>query len=545
MANSITVRFALVIEWLREVFDMQAFVNATFLSCEERNRIFKVLIEDGGRILYTGDEIPAKYDGIPIVDLGGAAVVPAFADTHMHFESYALFRNTVDVRGAGDFAEMGEMLRRHIKRHRGIKFLPAYGCSAHTVREKRLPERADLDRMTSLPLLIVKYDGHAAVANSALIAQFPENVTGDPGFNPETGWLFQNAFYQGVNYITSKVSLFSIIKGMDEAAQELAERGIGLVHTAEGVGFKYDADIDMMRFLRYGLAPAFRIYFQTMDVAKITKRKLPGIGGCFALALDGCFGSEDARLLEPYSNNPDNLGFFAYSQEQVTDFCKEANRAGLQIAMHAIGDAAVEMALNAYEAALSDYPRKDARHIIIHADLIPEEMQERAAAHGIHIALQPDFLRWPEEPQEYLEQILGERADRLLPLRPMREKGLILSAGSDAPCTIPDPIESIWNCVCHPNPEYAVDVLEALRIHTLRAAETSFDEGRRGSLREGMIADFVLLDRNPLDVPKEELRDLKVLGTYFAGRRFVRKKRSVAAVLFAAAKNYFTAKAFN
>ncbi len=524
---------------------MQAFVNATFLSCEERNRIFTVLIEDKGRILYTGDGIPAKYDGIPTVDLGGATVVPAFADTHMHFESYALFRNTVDVRDAADFAEMGEMLRRYIKRHRGVKFLPAYGCSAHTVREERLPERADLDRMTTLPLLIVKYDGHAAVANSALIAQFPESVTGDPGFKPETGWLFQNAFYQGVNFITSKVSLLSIVKGMDEAAQELAEKGIGFVHTVEGVGFRYDADIDMMRFLRYGLAPAFRIYFQTMNVEKVTKRKLPGIGGCFALALDGCFGSEDARLLEPYFNNPDNYGFFAYTQEQVTDFCKEANRAGLQIAMHAIGDAAVETALNAYEAALADFPRRDARPIIIHADLIPEGMQRRAAEHGIHIALQPDFLRWRQEPEEYLERILGERASRLLPLRPMLEKGLVLSAGSDAPCTIPNPIESIWNCVCHPNPAYAVDVPEALRMHTLRAAETSFDEGRRGSLREGLIADFVLLDRNPLDIPKEELRNLKVLGTYFAGRRFVHKKRSVPAVLFSAAKHYFTRKFFN
>lgn len=524
---------------------MQAFVNATFFSCEERSRIFKVLIEDRGRIVYTGDGIPARYGEIPAVDLKGATVLPAFADTHMHFESYALFRGTVDVRDAGGFAEMGELIRRYIKRHRGVKFLPAYGCGAHTVREKRLPERADLDRMTDLPLLIVKYDGHAAVANSALIAQLPESVTGDPGFVPETGWLYQNAFYRGVNFITSKVSLFSIVKGMDEAAQELAEKGVGLVHTAEGVGFPRDADIDMLRFLRYGLAPAFRVYFQTMDVEKVTKRKLPGIGGCFALALDGCFGSEDARLLEPYSNDPDNYGFFAYSQEQATDFCKKANRAGLQIAMHAIGDAAVGMALEAYEAALADFPREDARHIIIHADLIPEEMQRRAAEHGVHIALQPDFLRWRQEPGDYLERILGERAKLLLPLRPMREKGLVLSAGSDAPCTVPNPMESVWNCVCHPNPAYAVDVPEALRIHTLRAAETSFDEGRRGALREGLIADFVLLDRNPLDVPKEELRDIKVLGTYLAGRRFIRKKRSVPALLFAAAKNYFTHKYFN
>ncbi len=523
---------------------MKVFVNADFISCESRNRVFSVLVEDKGRIIYTGDEIPERFAGAEKVDLAGAAAVPAFCDTHMHFESFALFGSTVDVRDADDFEDMGDMLRDYIKKHRGVKLIPAYGCSSHTVREGRLPNRSDLDKMTALPLLIVKYDGHAAVANSALIAQFPEEVTGDAGFDEKTGWLYQNAFYKGVNYITAKIPILSVLRGMNDAAELLASKGIGFVHTVEGVGYKNDIDVDTMRFLRYGLTPAFRIYFQTMDVDKVTKRGMSGIGGCFSLALDGCFGSEDARLSEPYANDPENRGFLAYTQEQVTDFCKKANRAGLQITMHAIGDAAVEQAINAYEAALADFTREDCRHIIIHADLIPEELQKRAAKLGLCVALQPNFLRWRQEPDEYLKSILGDRADKMLPLKSMLDKGLLLSAGSDAPCTIPDPIEGIYNCCNHPDPDESVTVLDALRMHTLWAAMTSHDERERGSLREGLIADFTVLDANPLELKPEELRNIKVVDTYFAGQRFIPKKRGALSLVFRAACNYIFSKEF-
>ena len=500
---------------------MQIFRNAVFLSCQEKNQVFRYLVEDRGRILYTGDELPPLYRRAPAVDLKGGCVVPAFADTHLHFESFALFNGTVDVRDAADFQEMGAMLRRWTEANPGARFLPAYGCSAHTVAEGRLPERRDLDGMLSLPAMIVKYDGHAAVANSALIAQFPPEVTGDPGFDPETGWLYQNAFYRGVNFITQKVPVTGVLAGMSAAAHQLAAKGIGLLHTVEGVGYRNDVDVDSLRLVAPGLPQAIRIYFQTMDVEKVLKRRMTRIGGCFSLALDGCFGSEDAALREPYANDPSNRGFLAYTQEEVNDFCRLANRAGLQITMHAIGDAAVEQAVTAYEAALADFPRRDHRHILIHGDLFPEDLLDRAARLGLCVAVQPAFLHWRQEPEAYLERILGrERAGSMLPLRSMLERGLLVSAGSDAPCTIPDPIESIHLCVNHPNPDQAVSVEDALRMHTLWAARTSFDEKERGALAEGLACDFVVLDRNPLEIPKEQLREMKIREVWFAGRRY-------------------------
>lgn len=499
---------------------MTVFTNAAFISCEEQSRSFSTMVVDGGRIRYVGDEIPEAYSRENRVDLGGKCVVPAFADTHIHFESYALFRSTLDVREAADLGDMGRMVRAYFKANPKVKFLPAFGCSAHTLREKRLPERKDLDEMTDVPFLIVKYDGHAGVANTAFLNSLPEAVKKDPGFDGETGWMYQNAFYEAVNFVTSKVSPLKVLQSLASASDAMAKKGIGLIHTVEGVGYQNDIDVDTMRLVSRALPQAFRLFFQTTEVEKVTKRKLPRIGGCFRLALDGCFGSEDAALTRPYENNPENKGFLLYSQEEVNDFCIRANRLGLQISMHAIGDAAVDQALTAYETALKDFPRKDHRHIIIHADLIPGELQQRAADLGICIAVQPAFLNWRHEPAEYLESILGERANQMLPLKSLIEKGIILSAGSDAPCTLPDPIASIHFCCNHPNPEQRIEVLDALRMHTSWAAYMSFDEHERGTLQEGRIADFVVLSENPLTLSPDQLSRIRVEETYFAGERY-------------------------
>ena len=203
--------------------------------------------------------------------------------------------------------------------------------------------------------MIVKYDGHAAVGNSALISKMPAAILADPGFDKDTGWFYLNAFYLAVNSITKSVSLPALFKNLIAGSDALARKGIALVHTAEGVGFPLDLDVDFMRFANRGLPQTFQIFFQTMDVQKVLRRKFPRIGGCFANALDGCFGSEDAALREPYSNNPENRGTLFYQQTEVNDFVVKANRAGLQIAMHAIGDAAIDQALTAFEAALARF----------------------------------------------------------------------------------------------------------------------------------------------------------------------------------------------
>ncbi len=499
---------------------MRVFTNARFLSCEPNNRVFNYLVEQDGLIRLTGDRLPDEYLSCDTIDLQGRCVVPAFGDTHIHFSSFAYFNSGLDCRHVGNFDELADGIMSYIAREKRKKIFLAFGSSAHTVKEQRLPERADLDKITNRPLMIVKYDGHAAVGNSALIKTMSKDILSDPGFESETGWFYLNAFYKAVNAITQSVSLPELFRNLAAGCDYLASKGIALVQTAEGVGFPLDLDVDFMRFANRGLPVDFRIFFQTLDVQKVLRRKLPRIGGCFATALDGCFGSQDAALREPYSNNPQNSGTLFYTQAQITDFAVRANRKGLQIAVHAIGDAAIDQALIAFESALADCPREDHRHILIHADLMDDGFIERAAKLNLCIALQTPFLHWPQEPLSYLQNILGRRLKRLLPLQSMHKAGLTMASGSDGPCTLPDPAAGIFAACNHPNPDQSVSVLDALRMHTATCAYLSFEEEHRGTLTEGKRADFVVLDKDPLSIPVDTLNTLKVERLYLKGEPY-------------------------
>ena len=298
-----------------------------------------------------------------------------------------------------------------------------------------------------------------------------------------------------------------------------------MIHTTEGIGFPKDLDVTLVSMLAKARSRISqfqtRLFFQTMAVEKVMKRKLPRIGGCFATALDGCLGACDAALHEPYHNDPDNKGILFQEEETVIDFAKKANRGGLQIEMHAIGDAAVSRAVKAIEIALQDFPRRDHRHTIIHACLIPPSDLKKIANLEIGITLQPGFLISPLEPMEYLNEILGSRVKKSSPLQSILDAGIHLSGGSDAPVTHPDPIEGIFGACNHPyDPEQSISIVDALKMYTYEVAWTSFDENERGSLEQGKIADMVILNQDPLTLDPKNLRSLKVEKLYLKGKEY-------------------------
>jgi predicted amidohydrolase YtcJ len=331
--------------------------------------------------------------------------------------------------------------------------------------------------------------------------------------------------------MTSSVPPVALVEAMIRGFDLLAERGIALIHATEGVGFPRDLDVDMARIVARGARDpiAVRIFFQTMETAKALRRGLPRIGGCFATALDGCFGSCDAALLEPYANDRANRGILFYPQERVDAFVAEAEEAGLQVALHAIGDAAFEQAVTAFGRALKG-PRRDRRHTIIHACLPTKDGIERAAELGLCVSAQPAFNDWPLEPEPYLAEILGERARRLNPLKSLLRAGIEVAGGSDAPCTLPDPIAGIAAACNHADPSESLSTLEAIKLFTIGAARLSFDEAERGSLEAGKVADMVLLDRDPLALEPSELKGLAVESLILRGRPY-RKGGSAAATL--------------
>jgi predicted amidohydrolase YtcJ len=413
------------------------------------------------------------------------------------------------------------------------KIIMGFGASTHSVKEKRLISRDELDQACpDRAIFIVKYDGHACILNSKMIAMLPDKVKSLRGWHENTGEMNQEAFFATTDFITKKVSLPRTLRNMLRAVDDMADKGIGMMHTVSGVGFPLDLDVTLETILGKGLDSGFqtRLFFQTMNLDKIRKRKLPRVGGCFATALDGCFGSEDAALRQPYANRPQNRGILFHSDEEVIQFAKRANREGLQIEMHAIGDAAFDQAVMAIEAALKDFPRQDHRHGIIHACLPTEEGLQKCVDLGIQIPLQPAFLMWDLEPPAFLYSILGNRAERISPFRKMTDMGIVLSGGSDAPCTLPNPIAGIHAACNHYVPEQSLTIPEALRLFTYNAAWTTFDEKERGSLETGKMADMVILNLNPLTMKPNELLELKVENLLLKGEPY-RKGQGMLSLL--------------
>lgn len=495
--------------------------HGAIICCDRDNTVAKYLAEDGGKIVYVGDELPARYSSWERVELGERSLIPSFADTHIHFASFATFHAGLNVMEAKTNAEILGMLRAYLAETKE-KFIIGFGASPYSVEEGRLVSREELDSVCpDKPLFMVKYDGHACVVNSALLNKLRDKLSGLRGYHPDSGEMNQEAFFAVSDYVTNSVSPLKLIKNMQKAVDYMASKGIGMIHTVSGVGFPLDLDVDLERWVGAGLKNGMqlRVFFQTMDVQKVRKRGLPRIGGCFASALDGCFGSEDAAMLEPYEGG-DNKGVLYYSDEEVTEFCKKANRAGLQIEMHAIGDDAFRQAARALKAALDDYPREDHRHGIIHACLPTAEGMDICEKYHIMLPVQSAFINWPQEPDRYLERILGARSSRLNPLRDFADRGLVISAGSDGPCTDPDPIRWISKACNHSVPEQSLSVCEALRMCTYNGYYASFDEDKRGSLTEGKIADMVILSENPYAIDKTRLGELKVEQLLLGGEPY-------------------------
>ena len=275
--------------------------RGTILTLDSRNTVANCLVEDKGRIVYVGDLLPRKYrfGHHEVVHLGKRVLIPSFVDSHIHFASYATFHAGLNVMNARSNAEILDMLRAFLKDN-DDPFIVAFGASPYSVEEGRLVSRAELDAVCpDRPLFMVKYDGHACVVNTPLFKRVEKQVTKLRGCHADTGEMNQEAFFAVSDHVTNSVSPVKLVENMQKAADDLARRGIGMIHTVSGVGFVRDLDVDLERWfassLKHGLQ--MRVFFQTMDVDKAIKRRLPRIGGCFACALDGCFGSADRFVL--------------------------------------------------------------------------------------------------------------------------------------------------------------------------------------------------------------------------------------------------------
>ena len=504
--------------------------KGTILTVDAYDGICRYLVEDKGRILYVGNELPERFPYLEVIDLRNCVLAPAFVDTHQHFASFSTFNAGLNVMEAESNEEIARMIGGYAAKT-PQKTIIAFGASPHSVNEGRLINREEIDAVClGKEVMVVKYDGHACIISTPLLKKLDKKLRKLRGYHPDTGEMNQEAFFACSDYITGSLSIPDLFRNMQMATDFMASKGIGSVHTVSGVGFIGNLDITIEKLFAKSLTNGFqiRVFPQSLDTKVATSRSIPRIGGCFECALDGCFGSRDAALNEPYSDAEGGDGVLYYSDERVIEFCKEANRKGLQIELHAIGDKAFNQATRALKAALDDYPRNDHRHGIIHDCLPTEEGIAICRHYGIQIPVQSAFIGWRQEPDSYLEELLGtERSSRLNPIKTFADNDLVVSFGSDAPCTSPDPVMWIHKAVNHSNESERITVQQALRMATFNGAYATFDEKDRGSLEGGKVADMVILSDNPYTVPAENLKDIKVEGLILSGRPYETARTSL------------------
>ncbi|SEA23284.1 hypothetical protein SAMN02910384_01125 [Pseudobutyrivibrio sp. ACV-2] len=508
---------------------MQVF-HGTIITCDEHNTIANYLVEREGRIAYIGQKLPTQYEVIPPIELGDNVLVPAFVDTHMHYSGFSVLHKMFPINDTDSNAKILDKIKEYADNTKE-NIIVGFGATEFAVSEGHLILKEQLDRVCpDKPVFIIKHDAHSGVANTAFLDAIKSKTSNLRGYNSETGELKQEAFMNACDFLTHGMSTKKVIDSMVETADFLASRGIGLICSASGIGFVRDYDFDMERSVAKGLDNGMQIRaaYQCTKLDKISKKDLTRVvyGN-----LDGTFANADASLNNEYVTIK-NKGVSYYTDAEVQKFCINANRAGYQIALHAVGDAAFEQAVNAIATALEDYPRYDHRHMIIHGCLPTESALKVCEKYHIVISVQPSLLSHVEGVDEFFASLISkERVKGINPIKKIREKGIAVCFNSDAPASDPDPIMWIHDACNNKNPDQSVSVYEALRMATYYGAYSCFDEKERGTLEMGKSCDLVVLDKNPFDTPKEELKTINVSELYLKGKPYKRSRTGSMATM--------------
>jgi hypothetical protein len=422
------------------------------------------------------------------------------------------------------------------------------GYDQSLLAENRHPTRADLDQVSaSRPILIVHMSAHVGVANSAALhlagitRHTPDPVGGVIGRDARgepNGILEGPPAYTLVEDIMPPRTLAQNLAGIRKACEIYAGAGVTTVQN----GWAFRSDLDLLEkanasgdlLLRVVIWPFAKTY---QDMAEFPSTRsgtdLSGDNmitlGAAKLWADGSIYVHTAWLSQPYHVTPEGQphyrGFPRFKDKaQLTDMVKKLHAAGWQIAIHTSGDQAIQDSLDAWAEAQAETPRPDARHVSVHAHTAREDQLERMRELGIS----PSFFVTHTYffGDRHWDIFLGpDRARRLTPCRTALDRGLRITLHNDAPVTPVSPLMSVWSAVNRLSsggreigPELKISVPEALRAVTMDAAWQNFQEGIKGSIEPGKLADLVMLEDNPLEVEPLRIKDIKVVRTIVGGR---------------------------
>jgi len=432
-----------------------------------------------------------------------AVIVPGLIDSHTHPLETGLQLLFADLRGASSVAEVQQSLRDRHQDALARGMLLGFNLEPDGLKEQRYPSREELDAVVpEVPVFIYRVDGHSAVTNTAglqlVLAGWPgvraRGMDGDCNGRP-TGVLRGEAYERASRLFKHRLAPDTVREALHLAGRQAAAKGVTTIGALVGVE---DTSDDEWRALLDGLA-ACAVgtvpYLQTWNVETPRRFGLKQAGGC--LLLDGSFGSRTAALNESYSDAPGNSGVSYVSDEKLLSFLRAAIAAGLQTALHAIGDRAVEQVVRCHEQLAGPDSGNPLRHRVEHAELLNDALIDRIAGLGLVLGVQPAFEDEWGGPDRMYSVRLGERWRITNPYRRLLDSRVLLAGGSDAPITPIDPIAGIRAAVDRGNSLQAVSGEEALAMFTSAASFALGREATCGSIGVGKDADVTVLTSDP------------------------------------------------
>jgi predicted amidohydrolase YtcJ len=486
--------------------------NAHIVTLDPAQPAASTLLVRDGRIVAVGDrgDVEGRIDDCRVLDLQGQTVVPGFIDSHVHFTWTGIRPFTVDL---ADASTAGDVLARLTERV--TMTAPGALILAQGLEAPACPRIDELDRIApSNPVLLQGSTGHFAVANTPMLRRL-DLTAGAPGLEPDgrlAGAANTRAAWRVPAEFAAEAGWERVFGGAAEAALSV---GITTLHALEGEDRAEDPAVVALLALAPRLPVRVVVYYQTMDVDAALRLDLPRIGGC--IWIDGDFTPHTAALQEPYADEPTTCGCLYFDDATVDSFVERAHRAGLQIALHCVGDAAVAQVLRAYRRALGLAPRADHRHRIEHFEVYDATLLQEARTLGVHVALQPPFDGYFGGITTNARFLGAERARRADPIRTFVEHGIPIGGGSDCPVTPLGPLYGIHCAVNHSNPAERISPERALELFTIDNARLAFEEADKGTIEVGKLADFTVLGADPRAVPPETIRDIPVTMTIVGG----------------------------
>ncbi len=517
-------------------------VNAQIHTLDtERSAAEAMAWDESGRVVYLGDSagLAQAHPELEPTDLDGRVVLPGLIDAHGHVMGLGLARLQADLVGADSVDEVIRRLQTHAENLPDNAWLTGRGWDQTRWEGREFPSAADLDAaFPDRPVYLVRVDGHAAWINSAAMAHATEDLSGE--WQPQGGNIHRDEEGRptGILIDTAMPYVADVMPeptgkerelALDLALAEIARYGLTGVHDmgatlADFRLFRERAAVGELSLRIHALADGDADLFAWLcDNAPHAGSHLNA--RAVKLYTDGALGSRGAAMLEDYSDEPGNRGLLFHTDEELRALVDRAMGCGLQLGIHAIGDAANRQVIDALAAVGPDHPENPGRHRIEHVQIIAVEDIPRLAEHDIIASMQPihatSDMRWAED------RIGHERLAGAYAWQRVLEAGGHLALGSDFPVEPVNPWLGIHAAVTRQDrdgnpesgwlPDQRLSVDEALRGFTVDAAYAGFAEADTGTLEVGKYADFIVINVDPYEVDSSELPEIEVMKTVVGG----------------------------